>query len=268
MPADRNDRFTTCRSPLIISTLLIGVLSSWAAWAQENDVNCPVSQGLATTNILFRVFPIRIDQTGTAFTLEVRGQQYIVTADHLLEGEFHAEIEVQLGSDEWTRIPVSLVGQGEHQDVLVMTTVEPLTPTFPADAGTGRMVVGQSVRFLGFMPRARTQPLPGYERGMPLIMGGVLSGFDNRHSLLIDGQGNKGFSGGPVVYQPVTAPTFDECRWRIAGVITSYLHVPVRTEGDALVVTEDNQSVVANSGLLVATRIETVLGIIEKAQDR
>ena len=84
--------------------------------------------------------------------------------------------------------------------------------------------------------------------------------------LWIDGHGNKGFSGGPVVYQPSKAPTLEECRWKVAGIITGYHHVPVFTDGNRQVLTGDNQRVVANSGLMVATTIGAVEELVEKTQ--
>ena len=129
------------------------------------------------------------------------------------------------------------------------------------------MIVGQRLRFLGFIPGLETMPFPGYQRGMPLIMNGILSGFGKAGELLIDGHNNKGFSGGPVVYQPVEAPTLEECRWRVAGVITGYLAAPVVTVKDVNVVAADGQPVVANSGLMLAAPIGAVLELVEEDQE-
>ena len=211
---------------LLVVHGLLDAASADDAPAAQSEVSCPMVRGPVTSNILFRVFPIRVGGThGTAFTLEIENRQYIVTAKHVFEGELPETVEI--GLDDWTSVPVALVGQGSgRDDVLVLTTDRLLSATFPADVGTKGLMLGQSVRFLGYIPGVRTSPFPGHEkRGAPLVLSGIVSGFDFRRksgegaSLWIDGHNNKGLSGGPVVYQPATASSRAECRWKIAGVI-------------------------------------------------
>ena len=179
-----------------------GTEAAGDAPAGQAEVSCPIDRGPVTTNILLRVFPVRIGaRGGTAFTVEIEDRQYIVTAKHVLEGELPATVEVEL--DDWTRIPVTLVGRGRgQQDVLVLATDRQVSAAFPVDVGMGGLMLGQSVRFLGYFPRVRTSPLPGYKkRGAPLVMSGIVSGFHfdetgaDGPSLWIDGHNNKGFSG-------------------------------------------------------------------------
>ncbi|MYA09785.1 MAG: trypsin-like peptidase domain-containing protein [Holophagales bacterium] len=253
---------------ICLRLLVLALLSGCAtAVAQQSDVACPSNRQL-TVNVLYRVFPIRIGtDVGSAFTLEIGDEQYIVTAGHLLKGPAPTEVEVKIAREEWVRIPVRLVGRGEGQDVLVLATTVDLSPRYPVEVGTEGLVLGQPVRFLGFLPDVETAPIPGYERGAPLVAGGVFSGFGkNSGSLWIDGHNNKGFSGGPVVYHPLKAPTLEECRWKVAGIITGYHHVPVFTEGNVQVLAANNQPVVANSGLMVATTIRTVEELVRRTQ--
>ena len=167
-------------------------------------------------------------------------------------------------------IPVMLVGRGQwQQDVLVLAMDRQLSVAYSVEVGTKGLMLGQSVRFLGYFPRVRTSPLPGYkERGAPLVMGGVVSGFDFREgdsegsSLWIDGHNNRGFSGGPVVFQPATAPSVEACRWRIAGVISGYVTAPVEVR--TIAGGKTAALAISNAGLLRAVPIETVRGLAKK----
>ncbi len=232
-------------------------------------VACPIDRGPVTTNVLLRVFPVRIgDQVGTGFTMEIDHRQYLVTAKHILTGELPSSIEVQI--DKWITVPVELVGMGrDKQDVLVFATDRKLSEVFPVDQGTEGLMIGQSVRFLGYFSRVQTSPLPGYKnRGAPLVMSGVVSGFQFNDdvgagsSIWVDGHNNNGFSGGPVVFQPAQARSREECRWKIAGVISGYVNAPVEvktvTGGDTAAVA------ISNAGLLRAVPIEIVRDIIDK----
>ena len=235
----------------------------------EAKVECPIDRGPVTANVLLRVFPLRIEnQVGTGFTMEIDHRQYLVTTKHLVAGELPSSIEIQL--DEWIAIPVKLVGMGtDNQDVLVLATNRQLSEVFPVDQGTDGLTLGQSVRFLGYFPSVQTSPLPGYKkRGAPLVMGGVVSGFHFKDdvgvgaSVWIDGHNNMGFSGGPVVFQPLQARAREECRWKIAGVITGYVNAPVEVK---TVTGRDTDAVaISNAGLLHAVPIRIIRDIIDK----
>jgi hypothetical protein len=53
-----------------------------------------------TSNVIYRVLKIRTPtDTGSAFTIEVDGRQYLITARHLLEG-FGSEGDIELWMEE------------------------------------------------------------------------------------------------------------------------------------------------------------------------
>ena len=231
-------------------------------------VACPIDRGPVTSNVLLRVFPLRVgSKIGTGFTMEIDHRQYLVTAKHMIAGELPSHIEVQL--DEWIAVPVKLVGMGrDKQDVLVLATNRKLSEVFPVDHGTEGLMLGQSVRFLGYLPGVQTSPLPGYKnRGAPLVMNGVVSGFLNDDvgggsSIWVDGHNNKGFSGGPVVFQPAQARSREECRWKIAGVISGYVEAMV---GVRIVTGESTNAIaMSNAGILRAVPIRIVRELIDK----
>ena len=266
----------TCAIALLAVAMTLVLAPRLAADERSNDeggksanVVCPLDRGPVTTNVLLRVFPLRIgNRGGTGFTLEIDRRQYIVTAKHILVGDVPTEIDVQL--DEWITVPVKLVGMGrDEQDVLVLATNGKISEVFPLDEGTEGLMLGQSVRFLGYFPRVQTSPLPGYKkRGAPLVMSGIVSGFhfdvdaDGSPSLWIDGHNNMGFSGGPVVFQPVQAPSREECRWKIAGVISGYVNAPVEVK---TITGKDTAAVaISNAGLLRAIPIRVVRELIDR----
>ena len=235
--------------------------------AGQSEISCPIVRGPVTSNIFLRVFPIRVGTSrGTAFTLEIENRQYIVTAKHVFEGELPETVEIRL--DDWMSIPATLVGQGGGQDdVLILATDRQLSAAFPVDVGTKGLMLGQSVRFLGYIQTVRTSPLPGHKkRGAPLVLSGIVSGFDFRGgggegtSLWIDGHNNKGLSGGPVVYQPASAPSREECRWKLAGVISAYVPPPV--EERPLLGGQTAKVAIGNVGLLRAVSVETVRELV------
>ena len=270
-----NNRRFRALAALPVAVALI-LLLPFAPGASSNDdarnapsVTCPLDRGPVTTNVLLRVFPLRIgNDGGTAFTIEIDQKQYIVTAKHILVGELPPEIDIQL--DEWITVPVDMVGMGsDEQDVLVLATDRKISEVFPLDEGTEGLMLGQEVRFLGYFPRVRTSPLPGYKkRGAPLVMSGIVSGFHfevdagGSPSLWIDGHNNRGFSGGPVVFQPAQAPSQEECRWKIAGVISGYVNAPVEVR----TISGNNTAAVAisNAGVLRAIPIRIVRELIDR----
>lgn len=71
--------------------LALGLLGA-AAWAQ-----------VPTSNVLFRVLKIKTaTSTGSAFTIEVDGKQYLITARHLLRG-FVIPLVLYLLATLWPR---------------------------------------------------------------------------------------------------------------------------------------------------------------------
>ena len=101
-----------------------------------------------------------------------------------------------------------------------------------------------------------------WDRRSHLVMSGIVSGFNfdetgaDGPSLWIDGHNNKGFSGGPVVFQPAQAASREECRWRIAGVISGYVPAPVEIR--TMTGRQAAAVAISNAGLLRAIPIRTV----------
>ena len=185
---------------------------------------------LIKTYVLQRVLCIRVGgNTGTAFLVEHDKKQYIVTARHVVADAGRGLSEVLVRHDrQWKRAPVSVVALGEaNKDVAVLAHVGgPLAVVGEQPGLEGRVAFGQPVCFLGFPfgwdgggeEVANGYPLPFVKAG---IVSAVLppSGPDNATTLYIDAHGNAGFSGGPLVYEPVEG----QAPFAIAGVIVDML---------------------------------------------
>ena len=191
--------------------------------------------------------------------LQVDGRQYLITAKHLTGERDIGEIEIWW--EQWRRTKVSVVGMGEgREDIAVLSAKGALTQSLPIEVGSGGITVGQSVRFLGFPLGIAMDFL--MEQGsarLPLTKGGILSGlkYENTVSwLLVDGHNNAGYSGGPVVFKPLGN---GQELWKIAGVISGYRieDVDVRDAAGQMI-----GSAAGNSGILIATGIETALKLI------
>ena len=110
---------------------------------------------MITANVIHRVFYIKWGtDAGTAFTIDVGGRQYLVTARHVVQG-LQAKAEIDLFSNgDWETLPVHLIGHGSKDtDISVLAPSRRLTPADlpmePMTKGKG-LIYGQDVHFLGF----------------------------------------------------------------------------------------------------------------------
>lgn len=152
---------------------------------------------MITTNIINRCFPVRGDERGTAFILDYNGQQYLITANHVL-GKSR---ELQLRYDSsWIQLPNQrVVAIDERLDIAVLSFSEKVD-TFPVELGTGGVVLGESAYFLGFPALDELKglfKLPDSKREQPLPKGGIIAGLGKTFGY-VDMQTNEGYSGSPV----------------------------------------------------------------------
>jgi hypothetical protein len=195
----------------VLSALLVLCVAASIAAAQ-----------VPTSNVLYRVLKLRFGETtGSAFTIEVDGKQYLITARHVLKG-FGGEGEVELWLEEkWSKMKArAIYPSKEAVDIAALDLGRPVTIDFPLAASSGGLTLGQQVYFLGYpygLGPSRTVPaLP-----IPFLKSGIVSALDDRdpeaNVLYLDGQNNPGFSGGPIVFWHAESGSF-----RVAGVVRGY----------------------------------------------
>lgn len=217
---------------------------------------------MVPSNILFRTFFIKAEEYGTGFTLDVDGEEFLVTARHLLD-ESKANTEIQLfHSKRWHTMPARVVGHGKGEvDISVLKLSKrcsqaELTVT-PTIAG---LVLGQDVHFLGF-PYKMWSDVGNLLDGMPCAYAkrGTVSAYqlDSPQIIHIDAINNEGFSGGPLFFYSPQDPK----ELRVAGVVSKfrveYEHV-LDAKGE-----KTEMTVAYNTGFLVAYGVKHVLAIIE-----
>ena len=218
--------------------------------------------------ILRQTFKVRTEAgTGTAFSVEVDGRQYIVTAQHVVGSMAPDVLDMQTSSAGWRQVPVMAVGMaGPPVDVAVMATDSVLGSRSSVPVGVGTVSYGQAVRFLGYPFGLDFTPIPGVRTApLPFIKAGILSALrpvPNEVGLLelfVDAAGNPGFSGGPLVLPRRSTAKGDSIAWHIAGVVTSGVthRVPLKDVSGAVV-----GFVKVDAGILRVTSIDAVTRMI------
>lgn len=249
------------RSPTL--SVLLALSLAAAGWAQT-----------PTSNVLYRVLRIRTAiSTGSAFTIEVDGKQYLITARHLLKG-FGNEGEIELWIEgRWSRIRArAIYPSRELVDIAALDLGRLVTITFPLTASSGGLTLGQQVYFLGYPYGLGTsvfEPAPPGFGEVPFLKSGIVSALDDRdpeaNILYLDGHNNPGFSGGPIVFWHPESGSF-----RVAGVVRGYRNesLPVLKKqqlDDAGAKAYQDLYTRANSGIVIGYDIRHIVEAIRAA---
>ncbi len=214
---------------------------------------------LITANVIHRVFRIRYGQQGgSAFSIDVDGRQYLVTAKHVLAqllGKNHIEI---FANGNWSKLPVELVGHAPDADITVLAADRRLTPSgLPLEPTSEGLAYSQEVFFLGFPYNIlSTYIFEGEGYPPPLVKKAIVSSVINSNVFLLDGHNNPGFSGGPVVF---IVP--GQTDLKIAGVVSGY-----RAEAEPIFAGDQKTQLwyPYNTGIIVAYFIHHATTLIRK----
>ncbi|WP_223514763.1 serine protease [Pseudomonas sp. GL-R-26] len=213
------------------------------------------------SNILYRTFFIKAEQYGTAFTIEVEGAEYLVTARHLLDPNDSEPVIRIFRENAWLQVQTKVVGHGRGEiDISVLQLSFRLTDLeFIVVPSTDEIILGQDVYFLGF-PYKMWGDVGDFMDGLPCPFAkkGTLSSISitKPQVLYVDAINNEGFSGGPLFFYPAGKPN----ELRIAGVVSKF-----RVEQEAVLDEKGNptqMTVPYNTGFLVAYSIKHALDII------
>ncbi len=215
------------------------------------------------TNVLCRTFFIRAASYGTAFTLEVDGIEYLVTARHLFDTESTEHSVSVHVNNSLTKLDILQLEFGRGQaDIAVLRVRQRLSPKgMDLEPTVANMTLGQDVFILGF-PEQMYEDVGRHMNGFPcpLVKRGTAANLAMRdpQELLVDVRSNLGFSGGPVVFSPLDNPKI----FRVAGVISGF-----KLSREAVKDKEGNDTgmyVEVNSGFLLAYGIKHAMTIIER----
>lgn len=195
---------------------------------------------------------------GTAFTMDVDGRRYLITAQHVVgQNSTGLSIEAKSGRKP---IGVELVGLSAPQlDVAVLKPSVPLHDhafrTVPHDPSLRPISIGDDVYSFGFPMGLSTRSLvySNFPYPIPLLRKCMVSGF-GLGQYFLDGTVNPGHSGGPVFRMQGTVPIV------IGVVIQRSNEVTDVTVGDLPTALKAKH----NSGIVVVTPFEHVMDIIQR----
>ncbi len=118
-----------------------------------------------TSNVLKRVVRIVIGKaSGTAFTLEVDGRHYLITAKHVVATLKDGDSTIKVCGDggQCVDTPVTVLRCADPTDIAVLVPSKILTATFNLPATSAGMVLGQDVYFVASLtpirPSTRLRP--------------------------------------------------------------------------------------------------------------
>ena len=236
---------------------------------------------LPNLNILTRTFRIRTaNGTGTAFTIDFVRKRYLVTAQHVVgTGQLKSvAIESNRG---WEELQVGVVGHSDPKhDITVLSPItSPHHHSRPIELlpdQSDKVSIGQEVYFSGFaLGLSSPSKTMDFPYPLPLVRRGILSSYGEDYSFL-DGFVNPGMSGGPVFRMDSGTPDvigvvthrFDERTTESTGGQMIELHIDSSrnyTEGRGTTAsTRDELQIGINAGMVRATPIEWVLGLISQ----
>jgi Trypsin-like peptidase domain len=194
--------------------------------------------------------------SGTAFTIDVDGRRYLVTAKHIA-GHLKGTCQILIfRNGNWSPLTITVIGHAPNDiDISVLTASEPLTPPdLPLAASADGLAYGQEAYFLGFPYNILTKYIfsPG-DFPLPFVKRATVSVFDGA-AFLLDGHNNPGFSGGPVVFKRPNQQQF-----QVAAVISSFkaTEEPVFDQDK-----KTSLTYLYNTGIIVAYQIGHATSVI------
>lgn len=187
---------------------------------------------MITSNILQRVTRLQATMSGSAFTFETDGRQYLATARHVVGGVTAGDSVKLMIDNEWRAWTLTGAWHSPEPtiDVSVLSLEQSIHPALSAELTTDGLAWGQEVYFLGYPFGISGGAMMHDGRPLPFIKHGIMSGSEGVpiSTIYVDGANNPGFSGGPLVFQ--YRSTF-----RIAGVVSGWKSSLTQVEvGDLL----------------------------------
>jgi Trypsin-like peptidase domain len=216
-----------------------------------------LATGQVTSNVFERVLNVRVnagtpsEATATAFTVDVDGREYLLTAKHVVAGlKDRDKIDI-FANGRWLPIEVTIFRCDDPVDVAVLVPPYQLTINFDFPTEKGTFYIGQDCYFLGF-PYGIQVPARGANGPYPLavVKRGTVSGIipsNGRKTglVLLDGYNNPGFSGGPIVCRDENQQ--NTVVLRLIGVVSGFQPEVVPAMVEHNIATPDDAGPIAKS---------------------
>lgn len=203
---------------------------------------------------------MRGERYGTAFSLDVDGRQYLISARHVVGDLADSTLKLHINK-HWIDVPTTVVGVGRGEiDITVLAPLKRLSEDIELEPSLALML-GQDVYFAGYPLKmhANAGELM-YGRPLPFVKKGTLSaGWDPDDPvkrLYVDAINNEGFSGAPLVFQEHATG-----KLKVAAVVSKY-----KTEDEPVIGKdgeETGMTVKYNTGFLIAYSIKHALDLIK-----
>lgn len=181
------------------------------------------------SNVLVRTRLIQTSNgaTGTAFTIDVDGRQYLITAKHLVDSitdGAQATINIRK-RDSWSTLLVTVFKCNDPIDVAVLVPPTQVTLNYPLESNHAGLTVGGDVYFVGFpFGKQHAITYPTMSGVFGIVKRAIVAQLDylpalQTQRIMLDGINNEGFSGSPVVFRDFSLPGYV---FKVAGVIVAY----------------------------------------------
>jgi hypothetical protein len=179
-----------------------------------------------TANVLKRVVRIVIGGgSGTAFTIDVDGRHYLITAKHVVATLKDGDATIQVCGDGGKCVDTTVVVMrcADPIDIAVLVPKKLLTVTYSLPADSAGMILGQDVYFVGFpySDPALNTITPTLDN-IGFVRKAVWSAQQRTSgaiTMYFDGRNNAGFSGSPIVFLEQGKAGYD---FKVAGVVSGF----------------------------------------------
>ncbi|MDD4804049.1 MAG: hypothetical protein PHN69_02650 [Candidatus Pacebacteria bacterium] len=200
---------------------------------------------MLTTNIIQRVLFVNYNNlTGTAFTIEKNGKQYLISAKHIFPDLTTASQIKVFHDGSWKTLNITpIFCKDKNIDIIAFDIGSKyLTPVHKVNLGMSNIYYSQDAYFLGFPYGMFTDSgIINNNFPFPFAKKCIISAI-NKRIIYFDGHNNRGFSGGPVVIVE------KDNLIKIIGVVSAFL-------GDSVNRTE-------NSGIFYCHAIDNIIEVL------